>query len=354
MNRFFKKAVVDLSGYISPPQDELQAKLNQNESPFDIPLEIKNELLEDFGKLAWNRYPVNESPVLKEKLAKLHNVKPEQVLLGNGSNQLFQTLLTATLEAGDKVFYCPPTFSLFDLYVPIYGGQALELPIGPGEQFPVDEIIRTLNEEKPKVALLCSPNNPTGAEIPREDIERILQSYSGLIFLDEAYGEFSSWSAIKDIDKYENLIISRTFSKAYSMAGLRFGYFIAQAQLINQFRKVNLPYNVNLLTEAVVSRLIDNDDIMKKQVEFLKFERDRVYSELLKLDSIKVFPSQANFLLIKFPDSKKVFKELKELGVLVRDVSGYHLLENHLRVNVGSKEENDLFIESLKKVLKED
>jgi histidinol-phosphate aminotransferase len=351
--KYFKKSVAELPGYVSPPQTGMQAKLNQNESPFDVPQEIKDKLVKDFTKLEWNRYPLNESPVLKEKLAALHNVNSNQVLLGNGSNQLLQTLLTATIESGDKVLYCPPTFSLFELYVPTYGGQAVEFPIRPGNVFPIDSILETIESEKPKVVLLCSPNNPTGAEILRNDILKILDNYNGLLFLDEAYGEFSSWTAIPEIKNYENLIVSRTFSKAYSLAGLRFGYFIARKGVIDQLRKVNLPYNVNLLTEAVVSRLLEHQSEMVGQVEYLKSERNKMYEKLVKFEKIKAFPSQANFILFQCENSKKLFNQLQDLGVVVRDVSGYKHLKNHLRVNVGTIEENNLFIKALTTILNE-
>lgn len=351
---YFKKSVVELPGYESPPQTGMRAKLNQNESPFDVPIEIKSELLKDFSKLEWNRYPQNESPVLKNKLAAQYGVNSDQVLLGNGSNQLLQTVLTATLGSKNKVLYCPPTFSLFDIYIPIYGGQPIECSIRPGEEFPIVKILNIIETEKPHVILLCTPNNPTGAEIAQNHVEKILDSFNGLVFLDEAYGEFSSWTAIPRLNDYENLIISRTFSKAYSLAGLRFGYLIAQQSIIKQLRKVNLPYNINLLTEAVVSRLLDNQEDVLSQVEFLKSERDRMYNQLLKLKKIKAYPSSANFILFQCENSEKLFGEMKAQGVVVRDVSGYKHLQNHLRVNVGTIEENNLFIQVLTSILNED
>lgn len=351
---FIKEAVLQLPGYVSPPQRGMKAKLNQNESPFDIPAELKSELLQKFARLEWNRYPENESPGLKAKLAELHGVEPEQVLLGNGSNQLLQTILTATIDNSCKILYCPPTFSLFDLYVPIYGGTAVEVDVHPGEPFPLTAVLQAIDEHQPRAILLCSPNNPTGAEISRADIEALLDRYNGLLLLDEAYGEFSTWTAVPMIREHPNLIVSRTFSKAYSLAGLRFGYLIGDKTVIDQLRKVNLPYNINLLTEAVAVLLLEKRDFVERQVQFLLDEKDRVYTFLKKCKRIDVYPSQANFLLFKCPDSRDLFEKLKERGVLVRDVSGYKLLENHLRVNVGSREENDLFMQELSAILKED
>ena len=151
-----------------------------------------------------------------------------------------------------------------------------------------------------------------------------------------------------------SLIISRTFSKAYSLAGLRFGYLIGDRSVIEQLRKVNLPYNINLLTEAVATLLLEKREFVDRQVKFLQQEKERIYAFLKSCNGITVYPAKANFLLFKCRDSRELFGKLKERGVLVRDVSGYKLLENHLRVNVGSEEENDLFIQELSAILKEE
>ncbi|NIA30264.1 MAG: histidinol-phosphate transaminase [Actinobacteria bacterium] len=348
MEHYFKKSVIELSGYHSPPQGKVRAKLNQNESPFDVPMQIKRGLVDAAAKLSWNRYPVNESPVLKEKLAALYHVSAEQILLGNGSNQLFQTLLTAIIGAEDSVIYCPPSFSLFDLYVPVFDGKLVPVFNPPGSDFPGEEILEKIADVNPKLILLCSPNNPTGSEIPLSILEKICNISTGLVFWDEAYGEFCEESAIPLLKKYQNLIVSRTFSKAYSIAGLRFGYLIARSQIISQFRKVNLPYNINLFTELVAATMLDNVALMDEHVWFLKEERDRLYAEMIKMPAITVYPSSANFLLFRSPNGQKIFSELKERGVLVRDVGGYPLLENHLRVNVGTREENDIFLQALR------
>ncbi len=348
MKQYFKKTVVELGGYHAPPQGKVLAKLNQNESPFDVPVEIKRGLADASVDLAWNRYPLNESPVLKEMLAALYKVRDDQILLGNGSNHLFQTLLNAVIEPGDEVIYCPPTFSLFDLYVPVFGGELVAIPFFPGKDFPEEDILEKIEAIHPKLILLCSPNNPTGSEIPLSILEKICHISSGLVFWDEAYGEFCEKSAVPLLEKYQNLIISRTFSKAYSMAGLRFGYLIANSQIISQLRKVNLPYNINLFTELVAAAMLDQVAVMDKHVRFLIQERDRVYGEMMKMEGVAVYPSSANFLLFRCRDGKKIFLALKERGVLVRDVGEYPFLENHLRVNVGSREENDIFLQALR------
>ena len=348
MEKYFKNQVTALHGYTSPPQTGMIAKLNQNESPFDVPETIKTELLKKIGSLEWNLYPVNESPQLCEKLASRFNVAANQILLGNGSNQLLQTILTAALESGDRVLYCPPSFSLFDLFPVIYGGTLVKEFQAPGAAFPLDAVLQRIEQENPKIVLLCSPNNPTGSVISLDDLKTVCEKSSGLVFFDEAYAEFHTESAVDLVREYPNLIISRTFSKAFSLAGLRFGYFISTASNIEQLRKVNLPYNVNLMTEQIALRLLDEQDLIQKNVKYISDERDRVYKEMSGLSGITVYPSAANFILFKTNDGKKTFQQLKDKKVLVRDVSGYDLCENHLRVSIGLREHNNLFLEILK------
>lgn len=353
MKNYFKKAVLDMAGYVSPPQREYRVKLNQNESPFDVPSAVKAELAQVVEHLAWNRYPVNESPALRQKLAARHNVQPQQILLGNGSNQLFQTLLTAALVPHDAVVYAVPTFSLYELYTDVYQGRRIEIPQPPGAPYPLEEVLRAVERERPKIIYLCSPNNPTGDEIDLESVRKICRASEGLVFFDEAYAEFSEQTAIPLLAEFDNLIVSRTFSKAFSMAGLRFGYFVAGVPLIEQLSKVNLPYNVNLFTEQAALRLLDAETEMAANVGYLIRERERVFHEMQKLPGMTVYPSRANFLLMRGPESLNLFQALKERGVLVRDVGGYPLLRGFQRVSIGFAEENDLFLSVLGQVLEE-
>ena len=351
MAQFFKNSVLSLDGYTSPPQKEYKVKLNQNESPFDVPQWLKKELVEAAIKLQWNRYPLNESPALLQKLATRHHVTPRQILLGNGSNQLFLTLLSATLEPDETVVYTAPTFSLYDLYTDIYNGDRVEILQPPGAEYPVSQVISAIQNRDAKLVYICSPNNPTGGETDLSIVERICGASQGLVFFDEAYGEFSEQSAVPLLQKYENLLISRTFSKAFSMAGLRFGYFIGNETIIDQLRKVNIPYNINVFTELVALRLLDEEPEMRKNVEFLKHERNRVAEKMRTINGITIFPSAANFILMKGPNDLDLFSALKNQGVLIRDVSSYPLLTGHQRVSIGFKEENDLFLKALQVVM---
>lgn len=359
MERNFKPAVAALAGYEPPPQETMRAKLNQNESPFDLPRAFKERVLEEVLELAWNRYPVDGSPALREALARLHGQQPQQILLGNGSNQLLQTLLSGVVAPGSKVLFFPPTFGLFELFTTINGGEPLPMLSPPGSPFDLEQALELIRRHGPGLVLICSPDNPTGAELTPEQISTICAAAPGLVLVDEAYGEFSAFSAIPLLDRHENLIISRTFSKAFSMAGLRLGYLISSAANIAQLRKANLPYNINLITERIALRLLADPAPLLEQVAWIRREREWLQTEMTRLAEavageergLRVYPSAANFILFRVSNGKRTFRGLKEQGILVRDVSGYPLLQDHLRVNVGLHQENEWFLAALGRAL---
>ncbi len=331
---WFKKSVVQMEGYTSPPQKDFLAKLNQNENPFDVPENIKSELCKKAESLSWNRYPVNSSPELRAKLASWHHVDADQILLGSGSNQILQTLFTAVLEVGDKVLYNPPVFSLYEMFADLLNAVSIKVMHEPGKEYPIDQVVDSIEKEQPKLIVLCSPGNPTGYEMKMEDVERICSVAKGLVFFDEAYGEFTELSAILLLNKYENLIVSRTFSKAFSLAGLRFGYFLANRTIIEQLEKINIPYNVNIFTELVANRLLDDLSVMKKQVAYLTEERTRLMQHIQDIQSINVYPSSANFIMFNSSKDIDLFNELKNRGILVRNLSGYPLLKGFQRLTI--------------------
>jgi len=350
---YIKSSIQKLNGYISPPQKEYLAKLNQNESPFDVPQPIKDELAEKIRHTPWNRYPVNESPELMQKLADWHGVARNQIILGNGSNQLFQTLLTATISPGDNALYTPPTFSLYHLFMDIYQGKLLPVMHPPESEYPIDKVLDCIKTQQPRLIFLCSPNNPTGYEMSMDMVEAICAAAEGLVFFDEAYGEFSEQSAIPLLQRFDNLLVSRTFSKAFSLAGLRFGYFIGNELLIRELRKVNLPYNINLFTEMTALRLLDERKTMQRNIDYIKTEKKRLYMALQEINGLQATPSAANFILVKGPDDLDLFQALKDRGVLVRDVSSYPLLNGRQRITVGLQAQNNLLLKTLESIMQD-
>lgn len=345
-----KPEIRALDGYVAPPQSHIRVKLNQNENSCDIPDEIKKEVLDAIYREPWSRYPMYDPPELREKLAAQWGVSPDQILLGNGSNQIIYLLGTAIISPGDKVLVSPPTFSLFELVSKIF--QAHILSVNQHSDFTLDEEAILHAALQAKLAFFASPNNPTGRMFSLTFLEALLQKTSGLVVWDEAYGEFAQETAIPLIQNYSNLLILKTFSKL-GLAGLRLGYLIGNSKLIGELKKANIPYNINRFTLTAILKFLENTEWMKTQIQRIIQEREKMYQALCTVPQITPYPSSANFILFRTPDGKKVFNALKENGVLVRPVNSHPLLQNCLRVTIGTSEENAIFIDTLRKVVEE-
>ena len=344
-----KPEIRKLAGYSAPPQGHVAAKLNQNENPYPLPEHVKFRILEEMKSLEWGRYPLNISPELTEKIAKKLNVASDQVLLGNGSNQLLFEIANCVLSKGDTVLLSPPVFSLNELIVTF--AQANIISVMKKDDMNYDEPAFLKAAAKAKLTFICSPDNPTGLNVPLAFLEEVLRAAPGLVLWDEAYAEFTDQTAVPLIEKYPNLLVSRTFSKAYGMAGLRFGYIIAQKEITAELRKANIPYNVNLFTELAARTLLDEEAWMQNHVGLLIEERNRVFEAMKQIPGIHAFPSDANFILFEVDEAKKVLKALQSKGVLIRDMTSYPKLEKGLRVTIGTPEENNLFLAALKEVI---
>jgi histidinol-phosphate aminotransferase len=350
--RKIKPEVRALAGYPYPtqPEGEIIAKLNQNENPYDLPSEIKAEILDTVRSREWTRYPVFDPPDLREKLAERFSLNPDQFLLGNGSNQLLYLLANAVITPGDKVVITPPTFTLFEIVGKISLARFAAVDQKPDFTLDADKTLKALSDAK--LAFLCSPNNPTGGTIPVAFLEQALKRMDGLIVWDEAYGEFWGETAVPLLKQNPNLLIMKTFSKAFGLAGLRIGYLMGNPALIAELKKVNIPFNINLMSHYVALKLLEHSEWIAEQVEKILKERNNLYNTLRTIPGITVYPSAANFLLFRSKDGKAVFNGLKALGVLVRPVQAHSLLENCLRVTVGTQDENNAFLVALKKVAK--
>jgi len=223
---------------------------------------------------------------LKEALAARHGLRPGQILPGNGSNQLLQTLLAAVIEPGEGLLYFPPTFGLFELFATINGAQTTGILCPPDRPFPLEEALAAIRTGAPRLILLCSPDNPTGRALSRPEVEAICQAAPGLVFLDEAYAEFGGWSGLSLLEQYPGLVLSRTFSKAFSMAGLRLGYLISHPANIDQLRKAHLPYTVNLLTEHIALRLLADPGLLEERVAWIVREREWLLAEMRRIAAL--------------------------------------------------------------------
>lgn len=352
--RKIKSQVRAISAY-TLTETEHEVKINQNENPFEIPLELKEEVLDFARKRPWGRYPDFVQTRFAEQLAQHVGWTSEGILVGNGSNELIQATLMVAVGPGTSVVIPTPTFTLYQLLSRILGADVIEVMLKKSDlTFDVPAIERAISKANADLVILCSPNNPTGCVMAPEDVERILRRSDALVVMDEAYQQFSETTCVPLLMRYENLIVLRTFSKAFSLAGLRIGYLMAWPEVAAEILKAKLPYNLNFFSQEAAIVTLEHWPIVQKHVEALKAQRSFVYDRLANMNEVKVYPSQANFLLFETPfDPKQVFLKLVDRGILVRDVSRYPMLSKALRVSIGTEEENRRFLESLESVLEE-
>ena len=352
---FLKFSVQDLEAY-TVPQEGFPIKLNQNESPFDVPAEIKEEIWQKFQKDEWSRYPNEEPDDLLNALAAYTGHPKEGILLGNGSNELIQASMIGSLNAGDGLLLIRPGFSVYPRLAKTFNSEVFEVYLSDTFQFDEDALFATLREKSVQMLLIDSPNNPTGAFLDRGVVEKILQQFEGLFVLDEAYFEFSQETARDLIATYPNLVILRTLSKGFGLAGLRLGYMLGQPQVIAELKKAKLPFSVNRFSQVAATVLFKHADVIQANTETIRRERARLLEEMSQLSGIRVYPSRANFILFETTDLPiaSIFEGLKNRGILIRDVTHYPKLEKALRVTVGKPDENNQFVEALKSILNHD
>ncbi len=331
-------------------------KLNQNESPYDVPLELKREILARVADAAWHRYPDFTPAPLLEALAARHEWTADGVLVGNGSNELIQASLAVSLDAGDRVVAPTPTFSLYRLLTAVFGGCYVPVAFGRDFRYDVDALIEAAVRERAKVVVLNSPNNPTGSALPADGVERILAATDALVVCDEAYQDFGGPTAVGLLAASPRLVVLRTFSKAFGLAGLRFGYALAHPAVAREIAKAKLPYNVNLATLIAAGLVLEHAEVRDARVREIVATRDRTLERLRRLDGLVVYPSAANFILIRCVarPAHEVFRLLlDDHGILVRDVSSAPELQECLRISVGTEEDMDAVAAALEEILRE-
>ncbi len=299
--------------------------------------------------MAWNRYPSYTNLRLVERLSAYLNVPPNHLLVGNGSNELLQTVISVVLSAGKKLLLVTPTFQIYQQLGKVAEAEICQIEFEEDWSFPIEKILRLLKEKTIELCILCSPNSPTGSTLNQDDLKQICETARGLILVDEAYHEFSKINYLELQAYHKNLILTRTFSKAMGLAGLRIGYLIADADLIREIHKAKLPYNLNIFSELVASKLLDHQNLLQQNIQKIVSEKERIGQKLFKLKGVTVFPSQANFFMIATSiPAPALFEKLLNLGLLVRDISSYHpRLQNTLRITVGMPAENDALINAL-------
>jgi histidinol-phosphate aminotransferase len=323
-------------------------KLNQNENPFDWDRDVKEHAAAFFAERPWNRYPEFVPNALKARLAAHVGVTPDSVIVGNGSNEMLLVLMLSFAAKAKSVIICLPTFTVYKLLRDGMGMRPVDISLTSDLQYDIPAIKKAAADNPGAMLIICSPNNPTGNAVSEADLRDILSVHTGVCVLDQAYVEFGGFNALGLIDEYKNLIVARTFSKAMAAAGLRLGYMIGATEVIAEINKIKLPYNINFFTDHAASTILDNASMAKKSVEMIINERDILYDYLKTLPFDNVYPSAANFILIRTKHKKELFDHLKKSDILVRDVSAYPMLDNCLRFSIGTPDENILLRNSLK------
>jgi histidinol-phosphate aminotransferase len=339
-------------GYHSA-QVDVEVRLNTNESPFPPPPEWVAALQEAAGRIPYHRYPDRRALGLRRALADLHRVRVDQVFCANGSNEVLQCLLLAYGGPGRTVATFEPTYALHAHIAHLTGTGVIEAERDAELNLDPGVVSDVLAAHDPVITFLCSPNNPTGMAEDPATVRRVLAQAPGLVVVDEAYGQFADWSAIEMVDDEIPLVVTRTFSKTWSLAGLRLGYLIGPAPVVAMMERVALPYHLDALKQEAGRLALRYDDQMRRRVAVLVSERRRLQTGLAALP-VTTWPSQANFILFR-PDGhpgSEVWQGLVDRSVLVRDTSSWPGLGGCLRVTVGSPEENDRFLAALAEVLR--
>lgn len=343
--------LADLKPYRAPQLDA-PVKLNTNESPFPPPESFIRDLQERIARLSLNRYPIRDFTEVREGLAARLGTLTDRVWLANGSNEIILQLLLAYGGTERKVMTFEPTYQMHGHITRVSETRHLRARRNPDYSMHPEASLEAIAVHRPDVIFLCSPNNPTGNSNRAEEVTQICRATPALVILDEAYVEFSGRSHMRMIEDHENLVVVRTFSKAWRMAGARIGYLVAQPQIIEEIQKVRLPYHLSSLAQAAALAALANAEQMTGAVETIRHERDKIFRELSTTRGIFAFPSDANFVLFRCEarPAGQLWQDLLDQGILVRDFSDTPGCEGCLRVSVGTFEQNEKFLEAVSRL----
>lgn len=317
--------------------NESKVFLDANENPFENGV---------------NRYPDPQQLKVKEKLSKIKNIKIDNIFLGNGSDEILDLIIRVFCEPNqDNIVTLPPTYGMYEVLANINAVKVIKVNLSDSFQPQVEQILKASNEDS-KILFLCSPNNPTGNSFSENEVEKLLKSFRGIVVIDEAYIDFSkqeSW--LNKLNDFSNLIITQTLSKAYGMAGIRLGACYASEEIISILNRIKPPYNVNELTQLKAIERLSKPKEVSKEIQQILLQREWLISELDNISFInKIYPSDANFILVKVDDANKRYSQLLENGIVIRNRTNQPLCENCLRLTIGTKLENKKLINAFKSI----
>ena len=347
--KLVRPEILALKAYHVAPADGM-VKLDAMENPYSLPETTRRELAEVLSKVELNRYPDPAAPKLRELIRRKMRVPAGmELLLGNGSDDLIQVITLSLAKPGAVMMYPGPTFVMYAMNATFFGLRAVQAGLREDFSLDLDAFLKAMREHNPALVYIAYPNNPTGVLYPEEEIIQLIRACEGLVVLDEAYHVFAQKTFMPRLAEFPNLAVMRTVSKL-GLAGIRLGYLAARPQWVEQFNKVRQVYNVNVLTQAAASFMLERLEVLEEQAARIRGDREKLGQALGDLEGVTVFPSAANFFLLRVPDADRTFDALKRQGVLVRNLNSA-TLKNCLRVTVGTPEENRILLNALREAL---
>lgn len=342
--------ILELAAY-QPEIGDVAVKLDANENPYTFSDSLLGNLYEELKKVSLNRYPDTEAAELKDAIFRGTGLSHGQILLGNGSDEILQAIMLTFCSHGAKMMIPVPTFSMYGIIGKMVGYDVIEVNLDDVFDLRTEEMISLANRAGVKLIFLASPNNPTGNCFSGDRIIALLENTGAIVVVDEAYAAFSSQDFLPKLRKYPNLVILRTLSKI-GLAGLRVGMMFAGADLVYEVNKARLPYNLNVLSQKAAAFILNHDDELKAQIKKIVEGRRWLMERMSQIKSIHVYPSDGNIILFRVSgEASRLFSDLIEDGILIRNLSRPGRLYNCFRISIGTEEENRLFIEALQRRL---
>jgi len=351
----------NITGLVRPAVRALQAyhvdetpvriKLDAMENPFPLPPAVRRTTAAALSRVAVNFYPDPAAKTLKAAIGKMWGIRPDRMLLGNGSDELIQAII---LAFGGPVLAPTPSFAMYEITARALSQDVVTVPLTREFDLDADAVIRKARQTGSKVIFLASPNNPTGNRYSDDAVRKVLRSVKASVVIDEAYYSFSGKSWLPQLRKYPNMILLRTLSKI-GFAGLRIGVLTAAPEIVEELNKIRLPYNINSLSQAMGVAALQHQKILDNQIAVLVAERNKLYQALLKTPGVTPFPSETNFLLLWIEkDATAVFQTLRKRGILVKNLGRPGPLKSCLRVTIGTPAQNREFLKNLNSILNKD
>jgi histidinol-phosphate aminotransferase len=361
IKKLVQKEILDISCYevktiLEQEPDEKIVKMNLNEN-FGIPSEsVKKLLIDACQKIDVREYPPPRGCMATKAISKFLGLSDSEVSVANGADEIMDLLMKVFIRRGSKIIVVEPTFPMYSFFAELYGGKKVTTMLNKDFSLDINSILKKADKET-RLLFVCSPNNPTGNQFRESDIKKLTEEFKGIVVVDEAYVDFARCSIIDLVKEYDNLVILRSFSKAFGLAGLRLGYLVSSKHVVKYVKRVIGPFNVNSVTQQAIVLALENWSYFKEQIDLVVSEREWLTKNLQQTDGVHPYPSNANFILFKVTkdklDSATLTNRMEKRNVLVKDRGHLPLLDNCIRVTVGNREMNESFISALKASLEE-